>query len=64
MSIPEPMPCVCGHCWSPTYCVSQGYCREENFIDPAKEYEEALAACRECGITDPFGEPAKVRGPA
>lgn len=55
MSLPEYMDCLKDQCRSPLACSQNGYCRERNYAS-AREYEEGLRACRELGITDPFGE--------
>ena len=64
MSLPMPMPCLLGACPSPLRCADTGYCHECNYAS-VREYEEGLRACRELGITDPFGsqfgQPARKR---
>ncbi len=59
MSIPQPMQCLKDQCRSPLACSGWGYCREWNML-AAREYEEALNACRERGITDPFRKQKEV----
>ena len=54
MSLPLPMLCLLDACPSQLRCADSGYCRERNYAS-AREYEEGLRACREIGITDPFG---------
>lgn len=53
MSTPERMDCLKDQCRSPLACSGWGYCREWN-MQGAREYEEALRACIELGIKNPF----------
>ena len=55
MSLPDPMPCLADQCRSPLACNGFGYCREQNMLS-AREYDEALRACRDLGIRNPFAD--------
>ena len=66
MSLPLPMPCLADACPSPFRCADRGQCKARE-ADTWACWWQAFAACRERGITDPFGsqfdQPARKQGP-